>query len=224
MEIQRKVCNRCEVEKPLTEYYKNSRSKDGHLPRCKVCHSKVAKKLKEKRVSSYTPPPKGYRKICTKCEKEKPGSSFHKHRANSDGLDYWCRDCKTHYKQRHYIGTKEYQSKKAKEWYAKNSEHAKRKARDRHQRLRQEALIAYSKGNNPSCGCCGETEYKFLGIDHIDGGGKQHLAEIGATNVYYWTKKRGYPEGFQVLCHNCNLAKGFYGQCPHQNDQGTLPK
>lgn len=31
-----------------------------------------------------------------------------------------------------------------------------------------------------------------------------------------WQRKNNYPKGFQVLCHNCNLAKGFYGKCPHQ--------
>jgi hypothetical protein len=28
--------------------------------------------------------------------------------------------------------------------------------------------------------------------------------------------KHGYPDTFQLLCHNCNLARGFYGTCPHQ--------
>jgi hypothetical protein len=26
-----------------------------------------------------------------------------------------------------------------------------------------------------------------------------------------------FPDGFQVLCHNCNLAKGYYGECPHNS-------
>ena len=28
-------------------------------------------------------------------------------------------------------------------------------------------------------------------------------------------RKNNYPEGFQVLCSNCNFAKGKYGSCPH---------
>lgn len=31
-----------------------------------------------------------------------------------------------------------------------------------------------------------------------------------------WLKTNGYPDGFQTLCHNCNMAKGFYGICPHK--------
>jgi hypothetical protein len=79
---------------------------------------------------------------------------------------------------------------------------------------RTDALVAY--GNK--CACCGEVTTEFLGIDHIDGGGVQHRKELAlqGTHLYLWLKKEGYPEGFQVLCHNCNLAKGFYGVCPHQ--------
>lgn len=32
-----KVCFKCGVEKPLTEYYKHQRMKDGHLNKCKNC-------------------------------------------------------------------------------------------------------------------------------------------------------------------------------------------
>jgi hypothetical protein len=32
-------------------------------------------------------------------------------------------------------------------------------------------------------------------------------------------KRRGFPPGHQVLCHNCNMAKQFYGQCPHKKLQ-----
>lgn len=32
-----KICNRCKTEKPLTEYWKNKRSKDGYQHECKPC-------------------------------------------------------------------------------------------------------------------------------------------------------------------------------------------
>ncbi len=84
--------------------------------------------------------------------------------------------------------------------------------REYHAQLRIEVLDAYGS----RCACCGETEPKFLAIDHIDGGGNAHRREIGVgSNIYSWLRQNGYPEGFQVLCHNCNNAKGFYGECPH---------
>ena len=83
-------------------------------------------------------------------------------------------------------------------------------------KLRMMALVNYS-GEIPSCACCKEQEMKFLGIDHINGGGGKHRKEIreAGLTTYLWLRKNDYPEGFQVLCHNCNLSKGYYGECPH---------
>lgn len=35
------------------------------------------------------------------------------------------------------------------------------------------------------------------------------------VRIEEWLKKNDYPKGFQILCHNCNMSKGFYGYCPH---------
>jgi hypothetical protein len=29
-------------------------------------------------------------------------------------------------------------------------------------------------------------------------------------------RDQGYPPGFRVLCHNCNMAIGLFGVCPHE--------
>lgn len=34
-----KVCNRCKILKPITEFWKNSASPDGYRSRCKACHT-----------------------------------------------------------------------------------------------------------------------------------------------------------------------------------------
>lgn len=88
------------------------------------------------------------------------------------------------------------------------------------QKRRMMALIHYG-GETPACACCGEKTIQFLSIDHIRGGGKQHLLEIGkgkiaGNRLYKWLYKNDYPSGFQVLCYNCNLSRGFYGICPHE--------
>lgn len=82
--------------------------------------------------------------------------------------------------------------------------------------LRMTALVYYSETGIPECMCCHESEIKFLAIDHINGGGTIHRKEIGTSNLVAWLRRNDYPEGFQVLCHNCNMAKGFYGVCPHK--------
>lgn len=100
---------------------------------------------------------------------------------------------------------------------------ARQRAKDLHSathlRFRLDALAAY--GNK--CAFCGETEIQFLSIDHIWGNGTQHRKEIGVggDTFYRWLKKNNYPPEFQVLCHNCNMAKGLYGVCPHKTKRET---
>ena len=87
---------------------------------------------------------------------------------------------------------------------------------------RLECLIRYG-GDPPRCACCGERLWEFLSIDHIDGGGKAHISSIGFT-LTRWLKRRGYPRGFRVLCHNCNFAIGHYGSCPHEGESDLMAK
>lgn len=80
-------------------------------------------------------------------------------------------------------------------------------------RRRRETVLAHYGG---SCACCGESEFGFLALDHIGGGGGQHRAEVGqGSRMVDWIIREGFPDGFRVLCHNCNQAMGYYGECPH---------
>jgi hypothetical protein len=89
-----------------------------------------------------------------------------------------------------------------------------RKQREYKFLLRSEVLVHY--GNK--CQCCGESMQEFLSIDHINGGGNKHKKITGGAGypTYLWLKNNNYPDGFQVLCHNCNQAKHIYKICPHQ--------
>lgn len=71
------------------------------------------------------------------------------------------------------------------------------------------------------CKCCNEKERVFLAIDHIHNDGAEHRRTLfgkngsGGGRMYKWLRKNHFPDGFQVLCFNCNHAKRF-GVCPHQ--------
>jgi hypothetical protein len=68
------------------------------------------------------------------------------------------------------------------------------------------------------CACCGECEFIFLQIDHVNNDGATHRIETGGSGsaTYAWLIRNGYPDGFQVLCANCNLGKQINGGiCPH---------
>lgn len=88
-------------------------------------------------------------------------------------------------------------------------------------KLRQEVLEHYGG----KCVCCGETTYEFLTFDHISGNGAEHRKNTKAKRLGDWLRINDYPSGFQVLCYNCNCAKGQGGTCPHQkvkeNDEQT---
>lgn len=88
------------------------------------------------------------------------------------------------------------------------------------QRARFETLCYYSQ-NPPFCNCCKEDRLEFLSIDHINGGGKAHIQEIG-YNLVRWLRKNNYPEGYRVLCMNCNFSIGHHGYCPHTTKSKLL--
>lgn len=90
----------------------------------------------------------------------------------------------------------------------------------RNRALRVAVLTHYSKGT-PTCACCHETTLEFLSLDHIHGGGYQQRKAIRGS-WWMWLRRMKYPEGFRVLCHNCNQAYGMYGYCPHQGSEERL--
>jgi hypothetical protein len=105
-------------------------------------------------------------------------------------------------------------------YYYKNKKRILKKAKERHQKLRLEVLSRYSNGKL-CCNCCGESIIAFLCIDHINGGGAKHRKKVGNSyRFYYWLKRNNYPKGYQVLCHNCNMATTWGRACPHELLEG----
>src|SRR5713101_335182 len=94
--------------------------------------------------------------------------------------------------------------------FAENPEKRRHWMRTFNRRRRMEVLLAYGG----ECLCCGETQYEFLVIDHINGGGNEERKHC--YNIYAKLKRLGYPIGYRVLCHNCNASFGAWGRCPHE--------
>ena len=85
-------------------------------------------------------------------------------------------------------------------------------------------LRAYS-GEAPACACCGESRLPFLTLDHISNGGRAHRRRCkGWQGVFRELVRSGFPPGYQVLCFNCNLARGAYGACPHKATIDESPR
>lgn len=95
----------------------------------------------------------------------------------------------------------------------KRSLYGKRK----HLALKKEVFSHYSKGSM-ECSFCGINDLDVLCIDHINGGGKKHIEHLRkrGTTFYKWLKKNKWPDGYQVLCANCNLKKSILHERSHK--------
>jgi hypothetical protein len=91
---------------------------------------------------------------------------------------------------------------------AVNTQQLQKRTRDR-----IEAIQHYGG----ACACCDESEFRFLTLDHINGGGGAHRKELKGRRLASVLKQQNWPEDYQVLCWNCNCAKQFNGGiCPHE--------
>src|ERR1700733_265908 len=74
-------------------------------------------------------------------------------------------------------------------------------------------------GYGGCCACCGQVGYEFLSIDHREYRACEERKKFGSllttTQLCLKIIREGFPTTFQILCHNCNMALGIYGFCPH---------
>jgi hypothetical protein len=121
-------------------------------------------------------------------------------------------------KRRYYDKHKDQVISKAKEWSKNNRDKRRVTNVNWRWRIRLKMIEAYGG----MCVCCGETEPKFLSIDHINNDGyerRKNGEQCGAA-LYRWLRDQGWPkDNYQLLCMNCNFAKGHFGKCPHKDDK-----
>lgn len=134
---------------------------------------------------------------CLKCGKSEPEVKFRESRSK-------CTDCRNKDRMIWYWNNLE-RSKSL------NSKYAKKR------RIMDKLLIIdhYSNGLM-LCSCCSENEVCFLTLDHINGGGGKHRRVT--PNLYRNLVIQGFPEGYAILCLNCNMGRYLNGGiCPHKN-------
>jgi len=133
-------------------------------------------------------------RICRLCKKSPPDIEF----GPSRSQQWRCRKCL---------------SLKAREWYVNNLDERKEYAKKLRQKWRLKMLKAY--GNK--CTCCGELEPNFLTLEHINRDGREHRRGRNPVTILREMRDAGWPKDrFTILCYNCNLSRGFYGECPHK--------
>lgn len=158
--------------------------------------------------------------VCTTCRKEKFKDDFY---LRSNGRrDSECKACIIKRSRRYAKANKGKVIAKSRRYYKRNRVRLLQQSKSRNHEFRVLVLTHYS-GGSLRCACCQETTIEFLAIDHVDGDGNKHRRSIGTASggmFYRWLVAQKFPRGFQVLCHNCNIAKGCYGVCPHQQTAG----
>jgi hypothetical protein len=104
---------------------------------------------------------------------------------------------------------------RVKDWWTRTN--YRKVIQERNAAIRKLVLEHYGDSR---CQCCGESGDAFLTIDHIHGGGRKHRKEI-RVDFYAWLMRNNYPDGFRVLCMNCNWAMRAGKLCPHQKEKNA---
>lgn len=190
-----KSCSRCDQWKTLDEFAVMPHAPQGRSSWCKECHRAHTRKIRAKfrRTGNYK---KVNKKTCSVCKTEKAITDFFKRSGDPDGYGSSCKRCHT-----------------------ENTKLSRRK-------LRADLIAGYGG----VCACCGESRPEFLQLDHIHNDGaeeRRSLMKPGSKSnlpafmgLYRKLRRLGYPRNrHQLLCANCNFAKGIYGICPHQKER-----
>lgn len=90
-ELKFKTCFKCNVNKPVEKFFKNSYTSNGYNCDCMECTSTYQKevRLKKKPISAV----KEGHKICSVCKEELPFENFSKSPNNKFGVHSRCRKC-----------------------------------------------------------------------------------------------------------------------------------
>ena len=170
--------------------------------------------------------------------REKRRAMDKKYRASPDGKKKRKEYSQTpEYRKRANKHAKEYNARpevKAMYWEIRNTPESLANAKNDRNTNRLKILKYYSKrlsnSNIPCCNCCGENFHvDFLALDHIAGKRQMDLepelkklkysSKLKGMNLHRWIIRNNFPDGFQILCTNCNFAKGMKNNnniCPHE--------
>lgn len=87
--------------------------------------------------------------------------------------------------------------------------------KDRVKRYRRNLKARLIEKYGGKCACCGDTHFEFLSLDHKNNDGAEDRRKNGCDRARQLAIQKEIDDNFQLLCMNCNFAKGKYGECPH---------
>lgn len=177
---------------PLTEENYNPNNAKRKVYKCTPCLSAIQKAAREKKKDHYSAYQSKY------------------HRDNLEARQD---------KNARYRAENQPQIKKTNKEY-RSSEHGRNKAVDYKTDVKIKVFSHYCGGEiRCKCGC---TDMRSLTVDHINGGGEKHRKTINVSGSYHmclWLRKNEYPEGYQILCMNCQWEKSHVGTTNHYRNR-----
>ena len=186
-----KPCSKCGEIKPLTDYNRAARLRDGRRPDCKTCQSGAMRRYREANLAEVQARDRRY----LEANREEIHARRSRYRdANREEINRRQRD----------------------NYPARAVQHLEHESVKR--RLLYVAVMAwYSPAWPPSCACCGTPD--DLSIDHVNGDGAEHREALfgdpkrASHQFWCWLIREEFPAGFQVLCRPCNTSKGRGAGC-----------
>lgn len=117
------------------------------------------------------------------------------------------REKTSEYDKKRYQKLKQYERRRHMIWYIKNIKEIKQRHIKKNVALKTMVVNHYTNGKM-SCVKCGFGDIRALAVDHINevNGDKNRIGGLG-NKMYQWLKKNNYPNGYQILCFNCNQIK-----------------
>ena len=88
---EKKTCIKCNILHPVTQYYKQSKQKDGYSNVCIDCHKNYHSEYRKKTSPKHLIP-EGYKK-CNHCNEVLPVSDYNKIWKDKPQLNPYCRTC-----------------------------------------------------------------------------------------------------------------------------------
>lgn len=186
-----KLCYKCWESKPLNDFHNDCYKFDGKKTSCKKCRSKDMKNRYAKSVG------KTVDQIGISKNKINNGKKF----CSKCGI--W-KGIKDFYKNNNYTNDLSYHCMLCYKNYGRQVTQPRCKI----------LMTEFVRVRGGKCVCCGEKELDFLTIEHI----KNKGYELIYDKKYALLKKLknlNWPEGYTVLCWNCNCATRYGKVCPH---------
>lgn len=155
----------------------------------------------------------GDTKTCPSCGSKKELSQFYKDKIKDREASTYCKVCTKKINTRNYAIHHEKRRTRAQIYFQRTKRARVEKRNQQHRDMRSKFLFVYGG----RCSCCGERRSEFLTVEHVNG--QKKIKKETSYSAYSNAIKEYPSKNYDILCVNCNHARGRYGVCPHEKER-----